>query len=93
MPLVWMIAAVNELASQLRRRPHILGLDKAREAAAGSWACSTATLRRDTGFAPDKPLRQRLDQVAQWYINQGWLRESKRWLATHHGDAEHHLGM
>ncbi|MFG0265038.1 MAG: NAD-dependent epimerase/dehydratase family protein [Rhodopirellula sp. JB055] len=37
---VWAIAAINEIASQVRRRAHILGLDKAREATAGSWICS-----------------------------------------------------
>jgi nucleoside-diphosphate-sugar epimerase len=88
MPLVWVIAATSELLSQIRRQPHILGLDKAREAAAGSWACSTATLHRDTGFVPDKPLRQRLEQIAKWYVQQGWLRESEQWTAAHRGDSK-----
>ncbi len=71
---VWAIAAVNELASQLRGRPHILGIDKAREATAGSWTCDDAALRRDTGFAPAFNLPQRIEQTALWYAQQGWLR-------------------
>lgn len=71
---VWAIAAVNELASQLRGQPHILGIDKAREATAGSWTCDDAALRRDTGFAPAYSLQERIEQTALWYARQGWLR-------------------
>ena len=70
---VWAIAAVNELASQLRGRPHILGIDKAREATAGSWTCNDAALRHDTGFAPAFSLQERIEQTALWYARQGWL--------------------
>ena len=73
-PAVWCIAALNEVASQLRRRPHILGVDKAREATAGSWACDGSALRRDTAFAPAYSLQQRLAQTARWYTQQGWLK-------------------
>lgn len=71
---VWAIAAVNELASQLRGQPHILGIDKAREATAGSWTCDDAALRHDTGFVPAYSLQERIEQTALWYARQGWLR-------------------
>lgn len=71
---VWSIATMNEGISQLRRRPHILNLDKAREAAAGSWACSSESLRRDTGYRPEATLRERLRETARWYVAQGLLR-------------------
>ena len=71
---VWCIASINELISQIRQHPHILNLDKAREATAGSWACSAHALQRDTGFAPAQPLQSRLDQTAEWYIEAGWLK-------------------
>jgi nucleoside-diphosphate-sugar epimerase len=74
LPMVWMTAGANELFSQILRRPHILNWDKAREAAAGSWACSNRKLRLETGFAPAKSLRERLQQTAQWYKQQGWLK-------------------
>jgi nucleoside-diphosphate-sugar epimerase len=76
--IVWGIASFNELVSQVLRRPHILNLDKAREATAGSWACSADKLRRDTGFAPAKPLRDRIEQTARWYITEGWLRKPRQ---------------
>ena len=71
---VWSIATMNEGVSRLRRRPHILNLDKAREAAAGSWACSSQRLHDDTGFQPEAPLEERLRQTARWYVAQGMLR-------------------
>ncbi len=70
---VWSIAAISEFVSRIRRKPHFLNLDKAREATAGSWACRCDHLRRDTGFQPAQSLQQRLSQTAQWYIGQGWL--------------------
>lgn len=80
---VWCIAAISEFASQIRRRPHILGLDKAREATAGSWACDDRALRRDTGFAPACSLQQRLVQTAHWYAQQGWLKPIDEPLLVH----------
>ncbi|WP_047814166.1 NAD-dependent epimerase/dehydratase family protein [Rhodopirellula islandica] len=74
---VWAIAAINEFASQVRRRAHILGLDKAREATAGSWICSGRSFEQDTGFRPGCDLQARLDQTARWYIEQGWLPEPR----------------
>lgn len=71
---VWVIAAINEIVSQIRRRPHILGFDKAREATAGSWACDGSSLHRDTGFEPSCSLQQRLAQTVHWYRKQGWLK-------------------
>ncbi|MFG0262677.1 MAG: NAD-dependent epimerase/dehydratase family protein [Novipirellula sp. JB048] len=75
---VWAIAAFNELASQIVRRPHILNLDKAREATAGSWTCTAAALNRDTGFAPAYSLQQRLAQTTRWYLQQGWLQAPRQ---------------
>ncbi|EMI15725.1 NAD-dependent epimerase/dehydratase [Rhodopirellula maiorica SM1] len=75
---VWGIAAFNELVSQATRHPNILNLDKAREATAGSWTCTSEALNRDTGFAPDQSLYQRLAQTAQWYVEQGWIQAPRQ---------------
>lgn len=67
------VAGANQLISKLRGRPHILNLDKAREAAAGSWVCSSQKLIRDTGIQFNIGLQQRLDQTSQWYRDNGWF--------------------
>jgi nucleoside-diphosphate-sugar epimerase len=72
-PVVWMVAAINELRGQIRRRPFNLGLDKAREATAGSWACSCQTMIDDLGFRCPLPLQERLRQTVAWYREEGWL--------------------
>ncbi len=77
-PAVWTLAAACELRSRITRKPFIFGWDKAREATAGSWWCSTKLIREDTGFGPLAPLSQRLEQTAQWYVQQGWIREPTR---------------
>lgn len=79
---VWCIATFNELVSQVTRHPNILNLDKAREATAGSWTCSSEALNRDTGFVPDQSLYQRLAQTAQWYVEQGWLQAPRQMQPT-----------
>jgi nucleoside-diphosphate-sugar epimerase len=70
---VWSVALGSEFVAQARRRPMIFNLDKAREALAGAWVCSTEALHRDTGFRPLKPLDERLAQTAEWYAREGWL--------------------
>ncbi|MDV6029805.1 MAG: NAD-dependent epimerase/dehydratase family protein [Phycisphaera sp. RhM] len=75
---IWVIAAANEVLSRLRSRPHILSIDKAREATAGSWACNADRLRRETGFQPGKTLQERIDDTTRWYIDNGWI---KPWSA------------
>ena len=70
---VWVIAAANEVAARIRRRPHFLNFDKAREASAGSWLCSPGAAMNDLGFQVAAPLAARLRQTAQWYQQQHWL--------------------
>ena len=71
--VVWMVAAINELRGQIRRRPVKLGLDKAREAIAGSWACSCQTMIDDLDFRCPLPLQERLSQTVAWYRKEGWF--------------------
>ncbi len=70
---VWALGAACELAGRLRRRPLALHWDKAREALAGSWICSTERTAAELGFSPAAPLSARLAETAAWYRQQGWL--------------------
>jgi nucleoside-diphosphate-sugar epimerase len=72
-PSVWLAALGSEVVARLRRRPMIFNLDKAREALAGAWTCSSESLTRDTDWRPAKSLDERLAETAQWYQEQGWL--------------------
>lgn len=71
--MLWPAAAVAELAARLRGRPYIFNFDKAREAKAGSWTCSSQMIRTELGFAPRAPLAERLRQTADWYRQQQLL--------------------
>jgi len=72
-PVVWAVAGIGELVGHFRRRPVYLGIDKAREATAGSWACSAQAAADELGFSPRRSLAERMRQTAQWYRDEGWL--------------------
>ncbi|MEX2111574.1 MAG: NAD(P)-dependent oxidoreductase [Pirellulales bacterium] len=71
--LLWPIAAAAELGARLRGQPYIFNFDKAREARAGSWTCSSQAIRAQCGFAPHASLVERLRQTAHWYVQQKLL--------------------
>jgi nucleoside-diphosphate-sugar epimerase len=71
--VLWSAAAASEIVARLRRQPSIFNFDKVREARAGSWTCSSATIRSELGFAPCAPLIDRLRQTADWYRQHNWL--------------------
>jgi nucleoside-diphosphate-sugar epimerase len=73
-PMVpWLVAAAAEAISRAYGRPFSFNFDKAREARAGSWLCSSQRAIDDLGFSVAAPLADRLRQTAQWYRENGWL--------------------
>ncbi len=71
--MIWGLAVGCDVWARVRKNPTILSVDKAREAAAGAWACSAAKLQRHTGFEPAMTLENRLRQTADWYLQEKWL--------------------
>ncbi|MBX7166018.1 MAG: NAD-dependent epimerase/dehydratase family protein [Pirellulales bacterium] len=71
--IVWTGAAVIEGATRLAGQSTIMGLDKMRDSAAGSWLFSNAAAKRDLDYRPQAPLVERLRQTYAWYRQQGWL--------------------
>lgn len=69
----WVVGAVSELHARIRHQATAVNIDKIREACAGSWACSAQLAAAELGFAPAKPLSQRMKQTAQWFRQEGWL--------------------
>jgi hypothetical protein len=55
-----------------------LNLDKAREAVAGSWACSPTLIQQETGFCCERSLEDRINETVDWYVRQGWLERKPR---------------
>ncbi len=72
-PVVWPIVAFTDLAARLRGKPSISNIDKAREALAGDWTCSSARAQQELGFRPAAPLADRLAETVQWYRREGWM--------------------
>jgi nucleoside-diphosphate-sugar epimerase len=67
------LGLAGEGLGKLLGKPMSLNRDKAREATAGHWTCSTATAKAELGFAPAAPLIERLRQTVAWYREQGWI--------------------
>lgn len=67
------LGMAGEGLGKLLGKPMSLNRDKAREATAGHWTCSTATAKSELGFAPAAPLLERLRQTIDWYREQGWI--------------------
>jgi len=63
----------GDCAAWITGRPPLIGLDKVREATAGSWLCSTAAARAELGFVPSQSLVDQFAATAAWYRNHGWL--------------------
>jgi dihydroflavonol-4-reductase len=72
-PAVWTVGFLATAMARWRGQASYFNLDKAREARAGSWTCSTAAAIRDLGFSVTLPLEDRFRQTAQWYRENGWL--------------------
>ncbi len=72
-PLTWSVAALMEMFGYVSRRPMSLNLDKAREATAGCWACSSEKATRELGFEPAAPIQEWVRQTVQWYRDAQWL--------------------
>jgi nucleoside-diphosphate-sugar epimerase len=71
---IWAVATVTELMSRITRRPDYVNMDRARELTAGHWICSSEKAHRDLGFSSVIPLGQRIEETAQWYRDQGWMK-------------------
>ncbi len=71
---IWVVAAVNEVASRVTRRPALLNIDKAREGRAGCWTCNPQRAADEFGYRVTASLDDRLRETARWYHEQGWLK-------------------
>lgn len=71
--MVWLVATANEVLGRFRGQPLYLDLDKAREATAGSWACTHQPVADDLGLTFPVPLVDRMRQTIQWHRAHGWL--------------------
>ncbi len=70
--LTWLAAGLGETLGKMRDQPTLFNLDKAREACAGAWRCSTSKASSQLGFNC-QPLSLRLRQTGLWYRSQGWM--------------------
>jgi nucleoside-diphosphate-sugar epimerase len=70
---IWPAVLPGEIAGRITGKARYLCFERAREFTAGHWICSAAKANRDLGFSPGAPLAERIQQTADWYLQEGWL--------------------
>jgi nucleoside-diphosphate-sugar epimerase len=76
-PFAWLAAGGNQSWRWLRGHSDTFNIDKMREAFAGDWMADVGRLRDELAFQPGAPLQERLQQTADWYRREGWLRSPR----------------
>ncbi len=72
-PVVRGVLGVAGAVTRALGRAPLLDGDKANELLAPGWACTSAALRRDAGWAAEIPLERGLAETARSYREAGWL--------------------
>jgi nucleoside-diphosphate-sugar epimerase len=73
LPVVYSIAALNEVWSRLSGKATILNIDKYAEIKARNLDCDISEVVADFDFIPRYTLQQAIEETAGWYKEQGWL--------------------
>jgi nucleoside-diphosphate-sugar epimerase len=71
---LWPVCMVQEIISQVTRRPHVVNLQKYRELAAPGWVCDVSRLRELTGFSAPTSVQEGVPATLEWYRQAGWLK-------------------
>jgi nucleoside-diphosphate-sugar epimerase len=66
-------ALLSEGVGALRGRPAVFTRDKVREMAQDAWVCSSESLRRGLGWAPEVGIEEGARLIYEWYKQSGWL--------------------
>ena len=67
LPLIKIIAGVNELYSKLSGKATILNFDKVNELKATNWYCDIENLKKDIGYNPEIHLKEGIEKTTKWY--------------------------
>jgi len=70
---------IVDIYAQVRRQPQVFSFDKAKEAVAGSWICSSDLIETECGFQPARSFEERISETADWLFEHGWLRAHRGW--------------
>ena len=72
-PVLWVVCLLQQILSQLTRRPSLLNLQKYAELRAPGWVCNATKLQREVGFVCETRLKQGISETLDWYKRERWL--------------------
>ncbi len=67
-------ARVNDVLQFVLRKPMLPNSDKIQELVKPYWVCTGEKAKRVLGFEPQVPIREGLQETADWYIKEGWIK-------------------
>ena len=71
--VVAVVAAANELAGAVTRRPPFIGWRKLGEVRNPCWVVSDRRAREELGYRPAISTERGMTETAAWYRAEGWL--------------------
>jgi nucleoside-diphosphate-sugar epimerase len=71
--LVHIAAFGGELATRLDGKPRLFNKQKAIMGAQEAWTCTHASLRADTGYAPEVEVEEGVTRTLRWYREKKWV--------------------
>lgn len=74
---VWVaksFARVNDVLQMILRKPMLPNSDKIQELVMPYWICSGRKAKEHFDFEPTIPIREGLQETADWYIKEGWIK-------------------
>jgi nucleoside-diphosphate-sugar epimerase len=73
LPIVYLVALINEAACRLSRQVSILDRNKIREMRQDAWVADIGKAQERLGFCPDHTLEEALEETIHWYLDNNWL--------------------
>jgi nucleoside-diphosphate-sugar epimerase len=72
-PLLKLVALVNDIAGKLTGRPRLFRREKLEEARQIAWVCSSEKAYADLGWRARVPISEAIARTGKWYRDQGWI--------------------
>lgn len=73
LPLAYITALLSELVGRIKKKPHIMNLQKFKEMRQEAWVADTRQAQEVLSFQPSYTLRAALEETLDWYRKKGWL--------------------
>ena len=72
-PLVFVIAALSEIASKFKSKPSVLNYEKAYDLTQDNWCCDVTKAKTELGYRQEVTLADGVKETIKWYVDNKWM--------------------